>query len=263
MDDLNLTLITGASEGIGHCFAREFAKQGHDLVLVARNEVKLQLLATQLNKEFNVQTHVIPLDLLESDAVDKLRATLEEKGLQVDILVNNAGVMYVEPIATSDTKQLERLINLNITSLVKMTHAFIADFLVRERGKIINVASIASFIPTPKFATYGASKSFVLAFTEAVAEEVKYTDVDIHCVCPGFTKTNMLEQGKGMEDMIPNFIKVSPESLVKDAYKAISKGKTVYIDKTHNKLLVQCAKHYPRWFVRGVTGFFSRLSDKD
>ncbi len=259
--NLNLTLITGASEGIGQSFAEHFAQQGHDLVLVARNKAKLEKNAEALAEKYLIKTYVFALDLTEPDAVEKLQAWLVSKKLKVEMLINNAGMMLVDPLVQADTDQLERLIQLNISALVKMTQAFLADFLVRDSGKIINVASIASFMPTPKFAVYGASKSFVLSFTEAVAEEIKYSNVDIHCVCPGFTKTNMMQQGKGLERVIPNFAKVSPESLVEEAYKAVMKGDTIFVHKAYNKLLVQWAKHYPRWFVRGVTGFFSRVND--
>lgn len=257
--DLNLTLITGASEGIGKCFAEEFARQGHDLVLVARSGDKLSALAEELRKEHSVKTTVIAQDLTLPDAADQLKTKLDELQLQVDILVNNAGLMYVEDFFTTATEKLELLLTLNINAVVRMTREFLPQLLSRNNGKIVNVASVASFIPTPKFAIYGASKAFVLSFTEALAEEIKYTNVKAHCICPGFTQTNMIQQGNGLEDNIPGFMKVAPESLVKDAYKAIMKGDTIFVHKLHNKALVQWSRLYPKWFVRGVSGFFSRF----
>ncbi|BDX05627.1 SDR family NAD(P)-dependent oxidoreductase [Planctobacterium marinum] len=257
--DLNLTLITGASEGIGRCFAEEFARQGHDLVLVARSQEKLEAMAESLRNEHSVKVTVLPQDLTQPGAAEVLAAQLQERQLQVDILVNNAGLMYVQDFFTTEPEKLEQLLTLNINAVVRMTRQFLPQMLSRDNGKIINVASIASFIPTPKFAIYGASKAFVLSFTEALVEEIKYTNVKAHCVCPGFTKTNMIQQGNGLEDNIPGFMKVAPESLVKDAYKSVMKGETIYIHKIHNKALVQWSRLYPKWLVRGVSGFFSRF----
>lgn len=261
MRTLNTVLITGASEGIGCCFAKECAKQGHDLILVARNEEKLKSLATELAIHYQVKVSVYPSDLTEDGAIDVLYQQVIKNGHLVDVLINNAGMMCVEDFTYSDINELERLVQLNITALLKVTRKFLPDMVSREIGKIVNIGSVASFIPTPRFAVYGASKAFVLSFSEALSEEVGDVGVDVHCVCPGFTETQMLTAGKGLEALIPEFMKVTPESLVKDAYRAIMKNQTVYVDKLHNKLLVQWAQLYPRWVVRGVSGFFSRLKN--
>lgn len=257
--ELNLTLITGASEGIGKCFAEEFARQGHDLVLVARSEDKLNQLAEVLRREYAAKITVLAQDLTQQDAAVSLAQQLVDKELQVDILINNAGQMYVEDFCNSDPDKIEQLLALNINALVRLTRQFLPQMLARDNGKIVNVASIASFVPTPKFAVYGASKAFVLSFTEALSEEIKYSHVSTHCVCPGFTNTNMMLAGNGLENIVPGFLKVSPESLVKDAYQAVMKGDTIYVHKFHNKALVQWSRLYPKWFVRGVSGFFSRF----
>ena len=257
--DLNLTLITGASEGIGKAFATQFAEQGHDLVLVARSKDKLDALATLLKTEYSVQVHVYPADLTEPDAAQKLHEQLKNDELEIDILMNNAGVMYVDEFVSADEAKLEQLLTLNINAVVRLSREFLPEMIARDSGKIVNVASVAAFIPTPKFAIYGASKSFVLSFTEALSEEVKYRNVQTHCVCPGFTDTNMINQGNGLEKVIPEFLKVTATSLVQDAYKAIIKGETVFVHKLHNKAMVQWSRLYPKWMVRGVSGFFSRF----
>lgn len=175
--------------------------------------------------------------------------------------MNNAGLMYVDEFIGADEDKIEQLLTLNINAVVRMTRKFLPDMVARDRGKIVNVASVASFIPTPKFAIYGASKAFVLSFTEALSEEVKYSNVQTHTICPGFTDTKMINQGNGMEKIIPQFMKVTPESLVKDAYQAILKGETVFVHKLHNKAMVQWSRLYPKWVVRGVSGFFSRFKN--
>lgn len=259
MKNLNTTLITGASEGIGRCFAEEFAKQGHDLILVARNQEKLTELASRLQIQHAIKTTTYPADLTTPGAVETLLKQIEQDGHQVDILINNAGVMCVDDFVSCDFSRLQNLLRLNIEALVEMTHAFLPALVSSGAGKIVNIASVASFIPTPKFAVYGASKAFVLSFSEALMEETKHTGVSVHCICPGFTDTKMLTAGNGLEALIPQFMKVTPESLVADAYQSIMKGEAIYIDKLHNKLLVQWAKWYPRFIVRGVSGIFSRF----
>jgi short-subunit dehydrogenase len=259
MQKLKTVMVTGASEGIGRCFAEAFAKKGHDLVLVARSEDKLQELATELTGKYAIQAHVFAADLIPTEAAKTLFEQLELAEINVDILVNNAGMMQVEKLHECDIDGLNRLIQLNIQSLVNMTYQFVGPMINRGEGKILNVGSIASFMPTPNFSTYGASKAFVLSFSEGIAEELRGTGVTVTCVCPGMTETKMLSQADGMEKFIPGFLKADPMVLATDAYKACMKGEVVFLDKLANKLLVQWATHYPRWLVRGVNGLFGRF----
>ncbi|WP_371194407.1 SDR family NAD(P)-dependent oxidoreductase [Glaciecola sp. SC05] len=259
MQKYKTVMITGASEGIGRSFAETFAKNGHDLVLVARNGLKLQELALELKTKFAIEVHVFPVDLIPVDAAKILFEDIKKAGLQIDILVNNAGMMQVEKLHHCDIDGLNRLIQLNIQSLVNMTYEFIGPMIIRGKGKILNVGSIASFMPTPNFATYGASKAFVLSFTEGIAEELRGTGVSVTCVCPGMTNTKMLDHAEGFEKYIPSFLKADPIELTSQAYKACMKGDVVFLDKLANKVLVQWATHYPRWMVRGVNGIFARF----
>lgn len=252
-------MITGASEGIGRSFAETFAKNGHDVVLVARNSLKLQALAQELEAKYPINAHVIAADLIPVDSAKALFNELQLKAIEVDILVNNAGMMQVEKLHQCNINNLNRLIQLNIQSLVNMTHYFMQAMIARGRGKIINVGSIASFMPTPNFAAYGASKAFVLSFSEGIAEELRGTGVSITCVCPGMTETKMLNHAEGFEKYIPGFLKADPDELSNQAYKASMKGDVLFLDKLANKMLVQWATHCPRWFVRGIHGLFARI----
>jgi hypothetical protein len=252
-------MVTGASEGIGRSFAETFAKNGHDLVLVARNAEKLQELAVELKVKYAIEAHVFAADLIPVGAAKSLFDELASQEIQIDVLVNNAGMMQVEKLHECDIDGLNRLIQLNIQSLVNMTYQFVGPMISRGRGKILNVGSIASFMPTPNFAAYGASKAFVLSFSEGIAEELRGTGVTVTCVCPGMTETKMLSHAEGLEKYIPNFLKADPNVLAAEAYKACMKGDVVFLDKIANKLLVQWATHYPRWFVRGVNGLFGRF----
>jgi short-subunit dehydrogenase len=259
MSKLNTTLITGSSEGIGRSFAEIYAKNGHDLVLVARNKSKLEEFAQELKEQYAVQVEVFAADLIPVDAAQKLFEALALKEIKIDILVNNAGMMQVEKLSESEPQKLNNLIQLNIQSLVNMTQQFINPMISRGQGKIVNIGSIASFMPTPNFAAYGASKAFVLSFSEGIAEELRGTGVSVTCVCPGMTETKMLSHAEGMEKFIPKFLKADPMELAAQAYKASMKGDVVFLDKMANKLLVQWATHYPRWLVRGVNGLFARF----
>lgn len=259
MGKLNTALITGASEGIGRSFAEVYAKNGHDLVLVARNQIKLEEFAKDLRNKYAVNVEVFAADLIPVDAAQKLFEAIAIKEIDIDILVNNAGMMQVEKLSQSDPQQLNNLLQLNVQSLVNMTQQFVKPMLYRGQGKIVNVGSIASFMPTPNFAAYGASKAFVLSFSEGIAEELRGTGVTITCVCPGMTETKMLSHAEGLEKFIPKFLKADPMELAAQAYKASNKGDVVFLDKIANKLLVQWATHYPRWLVRGVNGLFARF----
>jgi short-subunit dehydrogenase len=259
MFKLKTALITGSSEGIGRSFAEIYAKNGHDLVLVARNKVKLEEFSQELKAKYAVHVEVFAADLIPVDAAQKLFEAIAAREIEIDILVNNAGMMQVEKLNESDPQKLNNLLQLNIQSLVNMTQQFVNPMISRGQGKIVNVGSIASFMPTPNFATYGASKAFVLSFSEGIAEELRNTGVTVTCVCPGMTETKMLSHADGMEKFIPKFLKADPMELAAQAYKASMKGDVVFLDKMANKLLVQWATHYPRWLVRGVNGFFSRF----
>lgn len=259
MAGLKSVLITGASEGIGRCFADVFAKQGHDLILVARNETKLNALAAELQARFPVSVRVFAMDLIPHDAPQTLFNEIQQAQLSVDILLNNAGMMQVESFVTCDTDTMNRLLHLNIHSLVNLTRLFVTPMVAKGEGKIINVGSVASFMPTPSFSVYGASKAFVLSFSEGLSQELKHTGVSVSCVCPGFTNTQMLAQADGLESFIPGFLKADPHKLAEQAYRAAMKDEVVFIDKLSNKLLVQWASHYPRWMVRSVNGLLARM----
>jgi short-subunit dehydrogenase len=259
MQQLKTAMITGASEGIGKCFAEIFAKNGHDLVLVARSAGKLEELATELSAKYSIKAHVFAADLSPSEAAKNLFEQLALEGINIDILVNNAGMMQIEKLDECDIDDLNRLIQLNIQSLVNMCYQFVGPMINRDQGKILNIGSIASFMPMPGFAAYGASKAFVLSFSEGIAEELRDKNVTVTCVCPGMTETKMLSQADGLEKFIPGFLKADPMELAAESYKACMKGEVVYVDKLANKLLVQWATHYPKWMVRSVNGLFGRF----
>lgn len=260
-----LALITGASSGIGRAMAEVFAEHDFDVALAARSEGKLEALAASLHEEYGIAAHVFPTDLSKSTAPKKLFQATQAADLQVDVLVNNAGVAITESFHESSLKSQTALLQLNILSLTALTRLFVEGMVERGAGRILNVASVVSFFPTPTFATYGASKAYVLSFTEALSEELKGTGVTATALCPGYTETDMISgafesMGRGgIEEVLPGFVKLTPERVALEGYKACMKGKPMHVDRWSNDLAMLWVRHQPKWIVRTVGGYLARM----
>jgi short-subunit dehydrogenase len=254
-------LVTGASAGIGAGLANIFAKHGFDLVLVARRQAELEALAESCRREHGVRVETIPLDLLTPDAPGRLVAQLEAAGLTVDVLVNNAGLMEMGRFAEIDIEKHERLLRLNVLVLTSLTHHLLQPMIARGQGRILNVASTSSFQPVPSLALYAASKAFVLSFSESLSEELKGTGVTTTVLCPGFTRTDMLE---GAQDEhaaareLPGFVLSDVEDVARAGYEACMAGETIIVPGLPNRLAASLVSLYPRWLVRTVGGFVGR-----
>ena len=186
-------LITGASSGIGEVFARELAARGADVVLVARNEGKLAELAGELASKHSVKAEVLAADLGQPGAGRALAEQVAARGLTVDVLINNAGFGFLSPLVKTDADMMSTMVALNVAALTDLTHAFLPGMVERDRGAVVNVASTAAFQPVPYMAVYGATKAYVLSFTEALWGETKGTGVRVTCLCPGATATAFFE----------------------------------------------------------------------
>ncbi|HEX7506237.1 MAG TPA: SDR family oxidoreductase, partial [Polyangia bacterium] len=182
-----MALVTGASAGIGRALARLAAKDGHDLVLVARRRDRLEELSAELTAAHGVQVTVIAADLSDHAAPAAIAERLRSDGKHVDFLINNAGFGSCGPFSQAVLDREVEMIHLNIRALVQLTHLFLPEMLARRSGRILNVASVAGFVPGPYMATYYASKAFVLSFTEALSAELLGTGVSITASCPGPT----------------------------------------------------------------------------
>ncbi|MCF7551691.1 SDR family oxidoreductase [Pseudonocardia sp. WMMC193] len=182
-------LITGASSGIGAAFAREVARRGSDLVLVARRAARLEALAAELP---DVTVHVIPLDLGRPEAPAELLAEVDRRGIEVTALVNNAGFGDHGQVHAQDPDRLQQMVQLNVGTLVGLSRAFLPR-LRAGTGYLVNVASVAAYQPIPNMAVYAASKAFVLSFTEALWYETRGTDLRVLCLSPGLTSTEFLD----------------------------------------------------------------------
>lgn len=256
-------LITGASAGIGREFAKAFAAHGFDLVLVARSEDKLQQLAQELGPAHKVSITVIPQDLTLRDAAHKVFDEVQSAGMTIDVLVNHAGISFVETFADSPLDQHLKLLQLNVVALTALTWLFVDPMIERGWGKIINLASVAAFQPTPSLALYGASKSFVLSLSQALTEELRGTGVTVTAVCPGFTDTPMVRNALADRDSlfeIPSFLLLDPAGVAAEGYRAAMQGKAIQVNGLPYRLFEQWMKLQPRWLTRTLGGLIGRLA---
>lgn len=187
------SLVTGASSGIGAEFARQLARRGSDVVLVARRRDRLEALAAEIVAEHGVRATVVPLDLGEPSAVADLVAELDRQGLRVTSLVNNAGFATHSPFHDEDPDRVREEITLNVLTLVELTHALIDDLRAAGNGVLVNLASVAAYQGNPNLAVYGATKAFVLSFTEALWGEARGTGLRVLALSPGATETEFFD----------------------------------------------------------------------
>ncbi len=196
-----VALITGASVGLGEHFATRFARDGFDLILVARSVARLEAVAERLRLH-KVKVHVMPADLSQPNAPQALFEAVSAKGLEVECLVNNAGFGSNGAFLDLDLAHEAEMVDLNCTALLRLTHLFATPMRARGAGRILNIASTAGFQPGPYMATYYATKAFVLSFTEALAYELKGTGVTATCYCPGATHTEFAKRAGNDKSML-------------------------------------------------------------
>jgi short-subunit dehydrogenase len=258
-------LITGASSGIGRELATVFARNDYDLVVVARREAALRELADELGETFGVEVTVMPKDLSTPAAPRELFDAVHAAGKQVDVLVNNAGVATTQFFRDAALDDVMNILHVNAASVTAMCHLFLQPMLERGQGRILNVASVVSFVPTPSFAIYGATKAFVLSLSEALSEELKGSGVTVTALCPGYTQTDMIsgafqETGYAeFESLVPRFVKMTPAQVAQEGFKACMSGRAVHVTGLPNQLGAQWIRYQPRWLVRSVGGFMARM----
>lgn len=257
-------LITGASAGIGRELAFQFARNGHDLILVARSEAALDDLRIELEDVHKVSALVMPQDLTLANGPQKLIAKVRASGEEIGILVNNAGVLEAGPFAELETKKAQRMIQLNVLALTTLTNLVLPDMIARGSGRILNVASTASFQPIPMLGLYAATKAFVLSLTEAMSQELMGTGVTVTALCPGVTKTDMVsnvQEDSHMMSQMPEFFMSDPQDVAKRGYNACMSGRVIEVPGFANQVGAAWSQMQPKWLVRNVVGFLSRQTD--
>jgi len=237
-------LVTGASSGIGAAFARELASRGSDLVLVARSRDKLTAFGDELSTSYGVAVDVVVADLAKPSAADHLAAEVGDR--QIDILINNAGFGLHALLHQADAAKLTEMVQLNVATLVDLTRLYLPGMLARDRGAVINIASTAAFQPVPYMAVYGASKAFVLSFTEALWAETRRTDVRVTALCPGSTETEFFTVA-GENAQVG--ARMAPERVVHAALRALDRRAGSVVTGAGNRLLINAPRLAPRQFV--------------
>jgi short-subunit dehydrogenase len=252
-------LITGASGGIGYELARLFAKDQHNLVLVARNGEKLNQFADELQRQFGISAKPVALDLGAAPAPQFLFDQMRREGIAIDFLVNNAAYGKHGKFAEIPLEESLGQIQLNVAALTHLTKLFLGPMLERNRGKILNVASTAAFQPGPLMAVYYATKAYVLSFSEALANELKSSEVTVTCLCPGPTETGFQERAALEGSRLVKFGMMSAKAVASDGYRGMLAGKPVVICGIQNWLVAESVRFAPR---RLVTAISRKISEK-
>ncbi len=252
MPDRKTALITGASFGIGLELARIFAREGHDLVLVARSADKLRQLASELEKAHSTRSLILAVDLSDPGAAAYVLDQTTRANITVDILVNNAGFGQYGFFAENDLEECLRQIQLNVTTLTHLTRLYLPEMIKRKSGRILNVASTAAFQAGPLMAVYYATKAYVLHLSEAIANELQGTGVTVTCLCPGPTATEFQERAKITGIRLAMHGTMDARTVAEDGYRALMAGKPVVISGFKNWLVAQSVRFAPRRMVAAV-----------
>ncbi|MEP0069042.1 SDR family oxidoreductase [Pyruvatibacter sp.] len=254
-------LITGASAGIGEALAGKFAAGGFDLVLAARSKDKLAKLGKKLSAEHGIATEVAQIDLSKPGAPRDLFNEMASRGIDIDVLVNNAGVLEMGPFKSQEPETLGDMIRLNTVALTELAALFVPPMAKRKSGRVLNVASVASFQPVPSLAVYAGTKAFVLSLTESLAEELKSDGVTVTALCPGITQTNMfgtIKSSNERTERIPSFLVGDVQEVAQEGYDACIKGDVVRVPGLAYAMTTSIGRASPRWLTRLVAGAIGR-----
>src|SRR5215475_2644084 len=247
-----ITLITGASAGIGTALAHEFAAHGHELVLVARREERLVKLADAIAAQGRKRPTILAVDLAQPDAVDRISDVLTMYDLEPDIVVNNAGFGLIGAAHELDLANQLAMIDVNVRALTDLSLAFIEP-LQRRRGGILNVASLAGFLPGPGMAVYYASKAYVVSFSEALHSELARRGVRVTVLCPGPVPTEFQARAGLPSTYHPVLLGRSAESVAEEGYRGLMRGRPRVVPGFANKLVTFVPRLMPRsWMVKLV-----------
>ncbi len=248
-------LVTGASAGIGEALALEFAREGNNVMLVARNQKKLAAVATTIKEQTGVEVETVAVDLSKPQAAKKIALAIKKKKVFINTLVNNAGFGLHGQFINSELKDELNMVDLNVKSVVELSKLVLEQMRIENRGKILNVASTGAFQPGPMMSIYYASKAFVLSFSEALSTELQGTGIAVCCLCPGPVSTPFHERAGSDEAGLSSgtFLPVlSAEKVARYAVKKLKKNKRVMVPGSVNKILVQSLRFSPRWLVNKI-----------
>jgi short-subunit dehydrogenase len=255
----SISLITGASSGIGAELARALARRGHGVALVARRKERLDELAQEVSSKHRVRAEVIVRDLAEPQERDALQQELESRGLTVEIVCNNAGFGSAAPFIKLEREREVNMLRLNCEAVADLCSRYAPAMVERGRGAILNVASTAAFQPLPGQSTYAASKAFVLSFTEALHQELERKGVAVTALCPGPVRTEFTEIAgiAQLESSTPSFLWATAESVAEAGVEGLESGRRVVVPGGVNRLGAIAGHHVPRaLFLRAAGRFY-------
>lgn len=250
-------LVTGASDGIGFEFCRHLARRGYDLVLVARNEKKLKQAALSLSEQEKITCTAISCDLSKPQSAQDLFQQVKEKGLHINFLINNAGLLYNGFFTELDLADQENMMMLNMVSLTALSHLFAVDMTARKGGHILNLSSLAAWMPIPNQNVYAASKAYVLSFTQALADEMQAagSGVVVTALCPGYTATKMLDNPKqGASLKIAANMILPAEFVAEQGINACLNGRETIIPGLANRIFAYITRLFPKMTMARLMG---------
>lgn len=252
-----LAMVTGASSGIGKSFAEQLAARGSDLVLVARNRARLDELAGELRSRHGRDVSVLVADLEKPDELAIVEKRLQEDA-RIDLLVNNAGYGVTGAFADLPVDQSMGQVDCNVVALTRLAHAALTTMKPSRRGGIINIASGAAFVPTPKIAIYCATKAYVVSFSLALAEEVKANGVSCLVVCPGFTRTEFQQRAQYDTSSMPAFLWQTADDCVRESLAAYDRGDTMLVPGFQNRVSMMFMNMVPKTWIAPLAGRIGR-----
>jgi len=248
---MSTALVTGATAGIGHAFCRELAERGHDLVIVARNRARLENVSDELRARHSVNVEILAADLSKRAALQRVAKRVADRDRPIDLLVNNAGFGASKSFLKGELADEEAMLDVLCRAVLVLSHAGALSMKDRGRGAIVNVSSVAGFVP---MGTYAAAKAWVTAFTETLAHELAGSGVSATALCPGFTHTELHERANLDMSRLPKAMWLEPDRLVRDCLDDVKAGKVISVPGVQYKLIVGMTQLAPRALVRSLSG---------
>jgi short-subunit dehydrogenase len=248
---MRTALVTGATSGIGHAFCRELAERGSNLVIVARNRAKLENVSDELRARHSINVEILAADLSKRTQLRRVAERVADRERPVDLLVNNAGFTTPRSLLKGDLADEEAMLDVLCRAVLVLSHAGALSMKERGRGHIINVSSVAGFVPT---SSYGAAKAWVTAFTETLAHELSGSGVTATALCPGYTHTEFHERAELDVSSLPKAMWLDADGLVRDCLQDVAAGKVISVPGMQYKVISGIAQVLPHSLLRSVSG---------
>jgi uncharacterized protein len=251
-------LVTGASSGIGASIAKNLARRQYDCVLTARRADRLESLAREIEQAHGIRARVVTSDLGEHGGAHKLIASVAELGVNVDVLVNNAGFGVYGPFAEQSPERLAQMMELNMVAVTNLTHHYVTEMVGRRSGRVLQVASVGAYQPSPLYAVYSATKSYVMSFSEALNHELSGTGVSVSTMCPGLTATEFHDVAVHKKAKWMDLVTMTAEDVADIGIRSMLKGRSVVTTGFSNKVMALIVKLLPRSWATTMAGLSMR-----